>query len=221
MFIGHFSLALASKRIRSDTPLPMLFMAAQLADLIWPTLLLLGIERAQVSSSGIPLTFSFYPYSHSLACLLLWGAILGAVWTLLSRSRVQGLMLFLLVLSHWFLDLLVHVPDLQLAPGLDTRVGLGLWRHRHISLLFELLSLIAALVVARPFITTLQRWKRINLYALLALLVLIQLADTFSPPPSNIMAVAWSAELIWALVLWAALIDGIASRRSVQAAITP
>lgn len=207
MFIGHFSLAMATKRVQPNIPLPMLFLAAQLADLIWPTLLLLGIERAEVSHSEIPLSFTFYPYSHSLACLTLWGAILGVAWSAWSKSRAEGLMIFLLVVSHWFLDLLVHIPDLQFAPGMDLHVGLGLWRNRHVSLSLELLTLVAAIIVAKPFITSLVRWKRLTLYALLAVLVLIQLADTFSSPPTNIMAVAWSAQLIWVLILWAALVD--------------
>lgn len=217
MFIGHFSLALTTKRIRPDMPLPMLFMAAQLADLIWPTLLLLGIERAEVSHTGIPLLFTFYPYSHSLACLMLWGLVLGAAWTWFSKSRSQGVVLFLVVVSHWFLDLLVHIPDLPLAPGLDMHAGLGLWRNRHVSLTLELLTLAAAVLIAKPYIASLSKGRRISLYVLLALLVLIQLADTFSPPPADILAVAWSAQLIWVLVVWAAIIDRKSAARNAVA----
>jgi hypothetical protein len=40
--------------------------------------------------------------------------------------------------SHWFLDAIVHRPDLPLAPGLPLRVGLGLWNHVVASLALEL-----------------------------------------------------------------------------------
>ena len=44
MFIGHFAVALGAKRVVPDVSLGLLFLACQLADLIWPTLLLLGLE---------------------------------------------------------------------------------------------------------------------------------------------------------------------------------
>jgi len=45
MFLGHFAVALAAKRAAPEISLGTLFLAAQLADLIWPNLFLLGIER--------------------------------------------------------------------------------------------------------------------------------------------------------------------------------
>ena len=36
-------------------------------------------------------------------------------------------MLGALVVSHWVLDVIVHRPDLPLAPGTSLRLGLGLW----------------------------------------------------------------------------------------------
>jgi len=37
-------------------------------------------------------------------------------------------MLFIGVLSHWVLDVVTHVQDMPVAPGVATMVGLGLWR---------------------------------------------------------------------------------------------
>lgn len=57
MFIGHFAVALAAKRATPRTSLGWLFAACQLSDLIWPVLLLAGVEHAHVapgSASGIP-----------------------------------------------------------------------------------------------------------------------------------------------------------------------
>jgi hypothetical protein len=46
MFIGHFGVALAAKRVAPAASLGTTVMAAQWADGIWPVFVLLGIERA-------------------------------------------------------------------------------------------------------------------------------------------------------------------------------
>jgi len=45
VFIGHFAVAFAAKRAVPEVSLGTLFLAAQLADLVWPTLVLLGFEQ--------------------------------------------------------------------------------------------------------------------------------------------------------------------------------
>src|SRR2546430_6505898 len=49
MFIGHYALGLAAKRIAPRTSLGTLFLAPSLADLLWPVFLLLGWERVRVT----------------------------------------------------------------------------------------------------------------------------------------------------------------------------
>ena len=48
MFIGHYALAFAAKKIAPQVSLGILFLACQLADMIWPNLVLLGIETLEV-----------------------------------------------------------------------------------------------------------------------------------------------------------------------------
>ena len=48
MFIGHFGIGLAAKRLAPGTSLGTLFFAAQFLDLIWPIFLLLGLEHVRV-----------------------------------------------------------------------------------------------------------------------------------------------------------------------------
>ncbi len=69
MFIGHFGVALAAKKVAPRTSLGTLVMAAQFLDLLWPLFLLLGVERVIIapgSTAVTPLDFIFYPFSHSL-----------------------------------------------------------------------------------------------------------------------------------------------------------
>jgi len=72
---------MAAKRAEPRVSLGTWFIAAQLADLLWPILVLLGIERVEVVP-GItvvtPLDFVSYPWSHSLVMLATWGVGLSA-----------------------------------------------------------------------------------------------------------------------------------------------
>ena len=48
MFIGHFAFAFGAKKLAPRVSLGILLLASQLADLIWPNLLLLGVEEVVV-----------------------------------------------------------------------------------------------------------------------------------------------------------------------------
>jgi len=50
----HFGLGLGAKKAAPSVSLGTLFMASQFADLLWPTLLLLGIERVVVQPVSPP-----------------------------------------------------------------------------------------------------------------------------------------------------------------------
>ena len=67
----------------------------------------------------------------------MFAAAFGALVLGLTKSRAAGGLAALVVLSHWFLDLLVHVPDLTLA-GSPPKLGLGLWNHPAIEMPLEL-----------------------------------------------------------------------------------
>src|SRR3954468_19975264 len=115
MFIGHFGLGFGAKRAAPAVSLGALFTACQFADLLWPTLVLAGLERVEVQPGATrmtPLDFVSYPYSHSLVALVVWGALFGAVYVAATRSTaLAGATLGLLVVSHWLLDVLIHRPD--------------------------------------------------------------------------------------------------------------
>ena len=95
MFIGHFALGLAAKRAAPAVSLGTLFLACQLADLLWPNLVLLGVERLAIVP-GItvvtPLDFQFYPYSHSLVALAGWAALAAIAYRAIrGSSRAMAL----------------------------------------------------------------------------------------------------------------------------------
>ena len=141
MFIGHFGLAFAAKRVAPSVSLGTLFLAAQLADLVWPNLVLLGLEKVEVApgiTAVTPLNFVSYPYSHSLLALAVWGAVFaGMHWLIHRRGGVVPWLLGALVLSHWVLDAATHRPDMPLFIGGGPLVGLGLWNSIPATVLIE------------------------------------------------------------------------------------
>jgi hypothetical protein len=76
MFLAHYAVGLAAKRLAPQVSLGTLFLAAQFADLLWPILVMLGVEAFAVAPGNTtftPLAFTHYPYSHSLLALAGWG----------------------------------------------------------------------------------------------------------------------------------------------------
>ena len=218
MFIGHFAAGFAGKAVAPKASLGTLFLAAQFLDLLWPTLLLLNLEHAIVAPAPgklTPLDFTHYPISHSLLLVLGWGLLFGLAYWLLQKDRKTALVLGLLVVSHWFLDLVVHVPDLPLWPGDSPLVGLGLWNSMPGTLLVEGLLFAGGLWLYLR--TKAAKTTAYALWALVIFLVLVYIANVFGPPPTDMTAVAWAAQLQWILVLWAYWAD----RKATKPALTP
>jgi len=81
MFIGHFAVGFAAKRVVPRVSLAVLFFAVLFADVLWPVLVLLGFEELRIdpgNTAFTPLEFVSYPWSHSLLMLVLWGVAVGA-----------------------------------------------------------------------------------------------------------------------------------------------
>jgi membrane-bound metal-dependent hydrolase YbcI (DUF457 family) len=208
MFLGHFGVALAAKAWAPRTSLGTLFFAGQFLDLLWPTLLLLQIERARIDAANggvTPLAFVHYPISHSLLAAAAWAALLAGAYLAIARERRAALIVGLLVVSHWFLDALVHRPDLPLAPWSGTAVGLNLWASRIATLAVELpLFAIGLLLYLRTVPAHRGDWR---LWTLVALLAAIYFGNLYGPPPPSIAAIAWVGQAQWLLVAFAYWID--------------
>ena len=212
MFIGHFAAAMAAKRAAPGVSLGWLFAAAQLPDLLWPPLLLAGVERARVApgdTAFTPLAFEHYPWSHSLLMVALWGAMLAGLhrWR---RGRAAGgaIVLGALVVSHWVLDWVTHRPDLPLVPGAGPRLGLGLWNSVAATLAVELLLFAAGVWLYARSTRPRDRTGRWAWAGLVAFLLVVHAANALGPPPPSMTAVAVGGLAIWLLVWWGAWADG-------------
>ncbi len=209
MFIGHFGLAMAAKKVAPTPSLGTLVLAAILVDGVWPVFLLLGWERVEIVpgiTAVTPLLFVSYPYTHSLVAGAFWAALLGGGYYAVRRDAAGAGWIAALVLSHWVLDFASHRPDMPLWPG-GPKVGLGLWYSLPATLVveFALLGVGAWLYLAAT--RARDRLGRILLAALVATLAVIYLASVFGPPPPSVQVLAMSGILGWLFIAWAYWID--------------
>jgi len=131
MFIGHFGVALAAKRVAPKTSLGTLILAAQFLDFLWPVFVLLGIEHVRIAPGYTrvsPLDFTDYPISHSLLMAIVWAILFGGTYYILRRTAQSALVVVgTAVLSHWLLNFIVHLQTFSCirAARFESTLGCG------------------------------------------------------------------------------------------------
>jgi len=135
--LGHCAVGMAAKPLAPRVSLGVLLIAPFALDLL--AIELAGIEGG---AKGIP-------WSHGLFMSVVWSALAGLVGAGMFRDRRSGVVIGLLVFSHWVLDFISHPipfasfswrhwqwdyghplpPDLPLLFANSPKVGLGLYNH--------------------------------------------------------------------------------------------
>jgi LexA-binding, inner membrane-associated putative hydrolase len=206
MFIGHFAVGFASKRLAPQSSLVPLLVAPLLADLLWPVFLPLGWEHARIDPGNTrfsPLDLYDYPLSHGLLPLVVWATLFAVIYWGLTRYLAGAAVIWFGVLSHWVLDWITHRPDMPLYPG-SPKYGLGLWNSIAGTMVVELAMLAGGLWL---YIRTTQARDRIGRYGFAAyvlVLLVLYIGDPFSDPPPSVKALIWTAIVFEPLFLiWA------------------
>ena len=191
MFVGHYAPALALKAVRKSPSLAAGFLAVQLLDIGFFPLSYFGIEKwaANPALQGfMPVDLYFMPYTHSLVGAAGWALAAGIATALLTpkgSKLVASVIIGALVLSHWFLDLIVHRHDLPLLGGAEHKLGYGLWDQPLLEMPLELGLLLAGFAVylgvtrARGAVGNVAPW------IVLAILFVVQGINWFTPPASD------------------------------------
>jgi hypothetical protein len=215
MFLGHYGVALALKRAEPKLSLGTLFVAVQLADLLWGAFVLLGWEHAEIVpgyTAVTPLEFLNYPISHSLLGLMIWSVVAAALyysWPTRDTTRhwQAAALVGVAVLSHYALDVLVHVPDLPLAGAASPKLGLSLWNNPTATLVAELLVFGGGLALYVALKSHRHSVRPGRLVVLVLVLVGTYLASLYGPLPPNMTTVAVSDIVfilaVAALAAWA------------------
>ena len=206
MFIGHFGVGLAAKKVATKTSLGTLFLSSQFIDLLWPLFLIFGIEQVKIdpgNTAFTPFDFVLYPYSHSLIAVVIWALIFGSIYFLIKKDLKTSVWLGVLVLSHWILDFITHRPDLPLLIGSNSpMVGLGIWNSVIATILIEGGIFILGVYL---FIKTTKARNKIGIYSfwsLIIFLILIYVMNLLGPPPESVDAIGYVGLSQWLIIAW-------------------
>jgi hypothetical protein len=213
MFIGHYSAAFAMRVFNPKGPsLGALFVAAQAVDFGFFGLSLLGIEKSAHNpnlSGFMPIDLFYMPFTHSLIpATLIWalaGAALAYVLAPSGRKLAFAWGIGLVVASHWFIDLLVHRPDLGVLWE-TPKLGFGIWNYPVLAAALELivLAIPVALYAHRRVFASVQ--SAMPLIILCLALLLAQGVNWFTPAPTQLLATAIPPLLAYssfaALAMW-------------------
>ena len=205
MFIGHNAIGFAAKKAAPRTSLGVLMGAAMLADLLWPILLLLGVEHVRIHRGDTAFTslqFIDYPWTHSLAMSLALSFVVAIVYWIATRYARGAFVVGVCVFSHWVLDWITHRPDLPLYPR-GPKVGLGLWNHPLVTIGVEAAMFAVAILIYRDTTKPRDRIGSIGMWAFVIFLAAVYVFNASGTPPPNERALAWGALAAWLLPLWA------------------
>ncbi|MFX1483720.1 MAG: hypothetical protein ACFFCP_11110 [Promethearchaeota archaeon] len=216
MFIGHYGVAFALKRYAPKTSLGILFIATQLADIAFFILVALGIEHLRIIpgfTESNPFDLYDYPITHSLLGAFAWSLVtylavrfipLKSLEDTTYRKRA-AFVLSIAVFSHFVLDFIVHTPDLLLIPGLDMKVGLGLWNSLVGSIVVELaILLVGCGIYLRSIPPGAGSVGKYGMYVFMIVLAIITVVTPFMTFPS-VLTVVITSELLYVsftLVAW-------------------
>jgi len=206
MFIGHYGAGMAGKKVDNRPSLGTLFLAAQFLDVLWPMFILLGWEQVEiepVSKQFLTLQFTSYPFSHSLAAAVLWSLTFGAVYFLIKKNLKVSVLLGALVFSHWVLDLIVHVPDLQLLPGIGARVGFGLWNSTAMTIIVEGAIFVCGIFLYIKSTKAKNLLGAIVFWSLMVFLTFAYVMNLSSPPPPSVKALGLVGLSQLLIITWA------------------
>lgn len=135
--------------------MPVALAGVSFPDILWALLVFSRIEEVRVDPSS-PLhkylVFVKYPFSHSLVVTNVLSSVIGAALALVMGNPYVLLVFVLGSISHWVLDVFVHLKDLPLL-GIgkgDRTFGFGLWKRGRLAFAVEYAFYIVVTVLVVP-----------------------------------------------------------------------
>jgi len=212
MFIGHFAPAFVAAAVSPERPrLGMMFVAAQLVDWAFFIFSIAGLEHMRIvdppASVMSPIDFHDMPYTHSLIGVTIWAALMLGVVAVQRRDLKLAALAGLVVMSHWLMDWLVHVPDLTI-DGTPPKLGLGLWNFPWIAIPLELALTLGA------FALYLRRTRGPAgpPAILIGVMLLLQAISWFGPHPES-AGLFFALQALFAFAIMTALATWVGENR--------
>ena len=189
MFVGHYGTSFLAKALDKTIPLWLLFLAVQLVDVFWAIFVLLGIEKVRLVpgfTATNPLDLYYFPYTHSLPAAFAWalGAFILYKLVRAGHGSRGAWLVAAAVASHWFLDLVVHRPDLPLYDN-AAKVGLGLWNYPIATIALEALLLFGGMAFYLRATKPLRSSGRFAVIIFGVAMFAIQAGALLGPPPGS------------------------------------
>jgi len=199
MFVGHYGVSFAAKKVEPRVPLWVLFIAVQLLDVLWAPFVLLGIEKVRIVpgiTASNPLDLYYMPYTHGLLAAIGWSVAAFLVYRMVVRDAPSraAVIVGVAVFSHWILDFLVHRPDLPLYDN-TAKVGLGLWNWPAVAFGLEAALLFGGMLLYFRLGTA----RRTAMLVFGVIMLAIQAFVFFGPPPPSDKTAAGTAILSYAI----------------------
>jgi hypothetical protein len=206
MLIGHFGVALAAKKVAPKTSLGVMIAATSLIDLLWPIFLLLGWEKVAIkpgNTAVTPLAFEHYPITHSLLGAAGWSVAFALIFWLITKRNRDAVIVGIVAVSHWFLDLIVHRPDLPILPGMSAKLGFGLWNSVIGTVLVEGAIFIAGIWI---YVVSTKAKNKKGVYGFWSLILfwaIIYVVNLTSAPPPDTKAIGYIGLAMLIFPFWA------------------
>ncbi len=146
MFIGHYGIGLALKKVEPRLSLGLLILGAIMLDILFGLFLLVGIEHAKIVPDATvvsPFEFYDYPFSHSAVGAVMWAtAGFLAYWLWPTGDRMHrkrpAFILAVAIFFHFILDVISHTPDMTIIGNNSPSLGLSLWNSLAGTMIVEL-----------------------------------------------------------------------------------
>lgn len=198
MFIGHYAVGFALKKVEPRLSLGLLIFGAVMLDILFGIFLLLNLEHARIvpgTTAVSPFEFYDYPISHSAVGATAWTAIgFLAYWLWSSGNRasrkIPAFIFAIAILSHYILDVISHTPDMPLIGNNSTMLGLSLWNSITATMVVEMgLLFLGVVMYQQPTMASSLTWKY-GLVLMVFILLALYILGLFGPSPSDMRTVA-------------------------------
>ena len=198
MFIGHYGIGFALKKVEPGLSLGLLIFGAIMLDILFGVFLLAGVEHAKIVPGATvvsPFEFYDYPLSHSaLGAVILATAASLAYWRWPTGDRKKrkrpAFVLAAAIFSHFILDVISHTPDMTLFGNNSPGLGLSLWNSLAGTMIVEMGLLLIGIVLYMSATHSVSSSGKYGLALLVLMLIVFFIANIFGPPPPDMISVA-------------------------------